>query len=166
MKKVKRYCIIGTLFVIIAGTLAHFAYDWSGQNHIAGFFLPVNESTWEHMKLCFFPMLIYALYMICKLRDTYPGINSALPAGILVGTCSIPILFYTYTGILGRNYLPLDIGVFVISVILAFIAVYRLTVSCKIERFVGILWLAVAILGLCFVRFSYFPPDLALFRNP
>lgn len=163
MKKVKRYCIIGIIFVSIAGTLAHFVYDWSGQNHIAGFFFPVSESTWEHMKLCFFPMLLYSLFMICKLQDIQPCIISALPAGILTGTFAIPVLFYTYTGILGRNFLPLDIGVFMISVILAFTSVYRLTLSCKTEHFTGILWLAVAILGLCFVWFTYHTPEIAIF---
>ena len=155
MKKLKRYCIIGTLFVIITGTLAHFVYDWSGHNHIVGFFFPVSESTREHMKLCFFPMLLYSVYMRHMLKDTLPSINHALPAGILVGTFSIPVLFYTYTGILGQNYLSLDIGVFVISVLLAFVVVYRLTSSCKAERFAGILWLSVAILGICFVWFTY-----------
>ena len=155
MKALKRYCIIGTLFVIITGTLAHFVYDWSGHNYIVGFFFPVSESTREHMKLCFFPMLLYSLYMRHMLKDTLPCINSALPAGILVGTFAIPVLFYTYTGILGQNYLPLDIGVFVISVLLAFVVVYRLTSSCKSERFAGILWLSVAILGICFVWFTY-----------
>lgn len=166
MKKLKRYCIIGILFVIVAGTLAHFVYDWSGQNFIVGFFFPVNESTWEHMKLCFFPMLLYSLYLIYMMKDTQPGICSASAAGILSGTFAIPVLFYTYTGILGRNFLPLDIGVFVISVILAFITVYKLTVSFKVTRCTKFLWFAISILGLCFVLFTYFPPNLALFRNP
>ena len=166
MKKLKHYYIIGTLFVIVTGTLAHFVYGWSGHNYIVGFFFPVNESTWEHMKLCFFPMLLYSLYLICMMKDTQPGICSASAAGILSGTFTIPVLFYTYTGILGRNFLPLDIGVFIVSVLIAFRTVYKLTISFKATRCTKFLWFAVAILGLCFVLFTYFPPDLALFRNP
>lgn len=162
-KTLKRNCIIGTLFVIITGTLAHFVYDWSGQNYIAGLFFPVSESTWEHMKLCFFPMLLYSLYMNRTLKDTNPCITSALPAGILAGTFAIPVLFYAYTGILGRNFLPLDIGVFVISVLLAFLAVYKLTLSCKAGRFTAVLRLAVAVLGLCFLWFTYHPPGIGIF---
>ena len=166
MKKLKRDCIIGTLFVIITGTLSHFVYDCSGQNCIVGFFTPVSESTWEHMRLCFFPMLLYSLYMCRALRDAYPCICSALPAGILSGTFAIPVLFYTYAGILGQNYLPLDIGVFVVSVLVAFRTVYKLTVSFKANRCTGFLWFAIAILGLCFVLFTYLPPDIGLFREP
>ena len=36
-------------------------YDWSGQMWFVGLFVPVNESTWEHMKLLFVPMLIYIM---------------------------------------------------------------------------------------------------------
>lgn len=156
-KELKRDCVIGTLFVIITGTLAHFVYDWSGHNYIAGFFFPVSESTWEHMKLCFFPMLLYSLYMNRKQKDRQSCISCALPAGILTGTFAIPVLFFSYTAILGQHFLPLDIGVFIVSVLLAFAVVYRLAVSCKCRRFTGILWLAVAVLGLCFVWFTCHP---------
>lgn len=163
MRKLKRYCIIGTLFVIITGTILHFVYDWSGQNWIIGLFCPVSESTWEHMKLCFFPMLLYSLYMIRELKGLQPCISSSLPAGILTGTLAIPVLFYTYTGILGQNFLPLDIGVFVVSVLIAFLVVYRLTLSCTTQHFSGLLWLGVAILSLCFAIFTYHPPKIGLF---
>ena len=166
MKDLKRSCIIGALFVIITGTLAHFVYDWSGQNDIVGFFTPVSESTWEHMKLCFFPMLLYSLYMWWSLRDTHPCICSALPAGVLAGTFTIPVLFYTYTGIIGKSFLPVDIGIFVVSVIVAFYIIYKLSISCKVRRYTGLLWLTTVILGLCFVLFTYLPPNIGLFREP
>ena len=51
--------IIGTIFVSAAGTLLHFVYGWTGNHFIVGLFAPVNESTWEHMKLLYFPMLLY-----------------------------------------------------------------------------------------------------------
>ena len=64
MKNLKLDMIIGIIFVSAIGTLWHFVYEWSGQNFIVGFFFPVNESTWEHMKMLFFPMLLYSLYML------------------------------------------------------------------------------------------------------
>ena len=30
MKSLKQYTAIGIIFVLLAGTLAHFVYDWSG----------------------------------------------------------------------------------------------------------------------------------------
>ena len=93
MKHLKQYTIIGIIFVLLTGTLAHFLYDWTGNNHIVGLFTPINESIWEHMKLLFFPMLIYALIMILKFHRKYSHITSALSFGILTGTILIPIFF-------------------------------------------------------------------------
>lgn len=166
MNKLKLYTILGTIFVIIIGTLSHFVYEWSGNNFILGFFFPVNESTWEHMKLSFFPMLIYSLFMNKKLKDDYSCVTSSLLFGILLGTFLIPAIFYTYSGILGQNYLPLDILTFILSVLLAFIAVYRLTLSCKV--FSCTLWfkIFVFITAVSFFIFTYLPPDIGLFNAP
>lgn len=71
-KCLKTYTIIGVFFVLAAGSLAHFLYDWTGSNAIAGLFVPVNESVWEHMKLLFFPMLLY-----CALEHGSTGAKSA-----------------------------------------------------------------------------------------
>ena len=166
MKKLKRYTIIGSIFVIITGTLSHFVYEWSGNNFLLGFFFPVNESTWEHMKLCFFPMLVYALFMNCQLKNDYPCITSALLFGILFGTILIPVIFYTYTGILGTHYMLLDIATFLISVILAFLSVYRLTLSCKTAPYTLPLYAAVFALAVCFLVFTYLPPDIGIFAAP
>ena len=93
MKQLKTYTVIGILFVIITGTLAHFFYDWSGNSRIVGFVTPINESVWEHAKLLFFPMLLYTLFMISRLREEYPCITSSLLFGLLAGTLLIPVLY-------------------------------------------------------------------------
>ena len=36
--------------IVIAGTLLHFVYGWSGRNLLVGLVSPVNESVWEHTK--------------------------------------------------------------------------------------------------------------------
>ena len=105
MKNLKHYIWIGFFFVLITGTISHFIYDWTGKNALAGFFFPVNESVREHMKLIFFPMLIYSFIAHPKLKDLYPCITSSLLSGILVGTALIPAIFYTYTGIIGYHLL-------------------------------------------------------------
>ncbi|WP_286082764.1 DUF6512 family protein, partial [Parablautia intestinalis] len=69
MKSLKQYTAIGIIFVLLAGTLAHFVYDWSGNHAVIGLFTPVNESIWEHMKLLFFPMLLYAFFAAHHLKE-------------------------------------------------------------------------------------------------
>lgn len=166
MKKLKHYTITGAIFVIITGTISHFIYEWSGRQFLLGFFFPVSESTWEHMKLCFFPMLIYSCFMNKRWKDAYPCVTSALLFGMLLGTFLIPVIFYTYTGIIGRNYLFLDIATFIISVLLAFLCVYRLTVSCKMFSHTFLLGSLVFVMAICFLLFTYLPPNLGIFIEP
>ena len=62
MKALKRDIGIGIVFSVIVGTLAHFVYEWTGKNPIAAIFFPIDESVWEHVKLLFFPTLLYGLF--------------------------------------------------------------------------------------------------------
>jgi len=166
MKYLKRYTIIGMIFVLTAGTLAHFLYDWSGSSYIVGFFTPVNESVWEHMKLLFFPMLIYSFFIIIRFKKTCSCITSSLCFGILTGTLLIPIFFYAYTFILGKDFFLLDIGTFILSIVLAFRLSYKLTLSCRLEPYTFLLCGLVCILFICFVLFTYNPPEARIFEDP
>lgn len=166
MKDLKLFTLIGIFFVFVTGTVWHFVYKWSGNHFLAGLFFPVNESTWEHMKLCFFPMLIYSVYMNKKLKKQYPDITSALLCGILSGTLSIPAVFYTYSGVLGYNVMLLDILTFLVSVLFAFFIAYKLSLSCKAVPYQSLLKFVVLVFIACFFLFTYFPPALGIFTNP
>lgn len=166
MNKLKRYIIEGIIFVLITGSIAHFIYDWSGENALIGFWVPINESIWEHMKLCFFPMLLYSFYMIYKLEPDYPCISSSSMFGVLLSTFLIPVLFYTYSGILGANYAIFDIGTFIVSVIISFVAVYKLTLSCKVASYETLFKLLILILAMCFFIFTYHPLNIGIFAEP
>ena len=143
MKQLKISFFKGTVFVLILGTLSHFLYKWTGASHIIGFFAPVSESVWEHMKLLFFPMLLYTFIIFWKYRNAYPCLLSSLCLGILLGTLLIPALFYFYTALLGHN-----------------------TVICLPKPCRYLLYLSIGIFFLCFVLFTYHPPDAALFADP
>lgn len=41
MKKIN--AVLEFIIVGAIGTLWHFVYDWTGDNHFIGFFFPVNE---------------------------------------------------------------------------------------------------------------------------
>lgn len=166
LNQLKRHTITGILFVLILGTLSHFFYGWSNNNFFIGLFSPVNESTWEHMKLLFFPMLLFSLITIPKLKQDYPCITSALLAGILVGTVFIPIIFYTYTGIVGYDIFILDLFTFLLAVVIAFYTAYKFTLSCKMQDYVAILRVIVYVFLICFLLFTYSPPSIGLFAVP
>jgi hypothetical protein len=166
MNRLKIDIIFGIIFVIITGTLSHFIYEWTNHNFITGFFTPVNESTWEHMKLVFFPMLIYSAFLEHKLSKEYPCIVSSLCFGILSGTWLVAILFYSYSGILGYHVFVLDLMVFIVSVLAAFFFVYRLTLRCSVRKLKTLLLILTGIMLACFLVFSCYPPKLGVFAEP
>lgn len=166
MKLLKCYTIIGIIFVLITGTFAHFLYGWTKNNPIVGLFTPINESIWEHMKLLFFPALVYSFFIILKFKRIYPCITSSLCLGILTGTLSIPIFYYAYTAILGKNLFLLDIGIFILSVLLTFWISYKLTLSCRLKAYTPLFCCLVSILFICFLLFTYHPPAAQIFEDP
>ena len=97
MKKIN--AVLEFIIVGAIGTLWHFVYDWTGDNHFIGFFFPVNESTWEHLKLIFFPALIYSVIEYYVIKNKPRNYIPAAVAGIFGGMLSSVVFFYTYTGI-------------------------------------------------------------------
>lgn len=166
MKHFKSAMIIGVLFVLITGSLSHFMYDWTNHNTLVGLFTPVSESVWEHMKLLFFPMLLYSLIITCRFRREYPCLGSSLCLGTIAGTLLIPALFYAYTAVLGRNMFVLDIAVFIISILAAFLLSYGFAPSCRLKPYSFLLRILICVFFVCFFRFSYHPPAFPLFKIP
>lgn len=165
-KQLRLFTTIGAITVLIAGSLSHFVYDWSGNNRIAGFFTPVSESVWEHMKLLFFPMLIYSLFMMFRFRKAYPCIASAFCFGILSGTWLIPVFYYAYTFVLEKNNFFFDIGIFILCVLIAFWFSCRLALSGRLKPYTLLLCGLTGILFACFVLFTYRPPNHMIFQDP
>lgn len=168
-RKHKKLCLCslaGILFVSSAGCLMHFVYEWSGRNFVLGLFAPVSESTWEHMKLAYFPMLLFFLVEYIFLYKSYPRLLKADLAGILAGTLLIPVIFYTYTGILGTHNLPLDILTFIISAAAGLYVRCRCVLADKRRTHTFYYFICVLVLGVSFLIFTYYPPDLALFVSP
>ncbi|MEG1525710.1 MAG: DUF6512 family protein [Clostridia bacterium] len=165
----KLWHILGTLFTIIIGTLLHFTYDWSGNVPIVGLFSPINESTWEHLKLLAMPMLVWAFVAYFAYgRHGYPNFVSVTVLSILVGMAAIVVVFYTYTGIVGRHALWMDIATFIIGVILAYQMSYRLLQTPYLSSGLAVAqsWVGLVLILAAFLLFTDFPPHLALFRDP
>ena len=67
--KIGLWQFFGFALTSVGGTLLHFLYEWTGESKIAALFSGVNESTWEHMKLLFWPMLLYAIVQSFFFKD-------------------------------------------------------------------------------------------------
>ena len=126
MKKKILY-FIGIVFVFALGCLWHFFYPWSHQNFLVGLVAPVNESVPEHLKLLFFPFLIFSVFEYIKRGKKIRNFIFSKTLSVLFGMAVIVIVFYAYTAVLGTNLLPLDILTFLAGDMAAFYLSYRLT---------------------------------------
>ena len=165
-KHILLYTILCALFVAVFGTLGHFFYQWSNHNRYVGFFFAVNESTWEHMKLFFFPALFCYIALCLFKRNHEPCILYAFPKAIFLGTFLIPVLFYTYSGILGFHVSFLDISTFYVSVFISFFYLYKSTVAVKKLQYSPMANVALLFLAFLFISVIYSPPDLGIFKIP
>ena len=164
--KIKIWQIITIIIFIILGTLLHFTYEWSGENVIVGVFSAVNESTWEHLKLIFYPMLLMAIigyFVIGKRTDNY---WFAQTVGILIAIIFTIIFFYTYTGVIGTNIDWLNISTFVISVFIGGYATYKILISRKRYNAECISIIFLIILLCSFILYTFNPQQISLFRDP
>lgn len=168
MSDLKKATIGGAVFTIIFGTLLHFVFQWSRNNPIVGIVGAVNESTWEHLKLLFFPMLFYTIFEYFAYGKDTDNFIPARAVSILAGMFIIVSSFYTYTGILGKNLLPLDIGTFILGTVGTYIIGYKImlsnALSSKKMNFAGIVILILLIFS--FAVFTFSPPEIGLFLDP
>ena len=165
-RSIRLWQLFGFGVTALGGTLLHFLYDWLGEAVWVAPFSGVNESTWEHMKLLFWPMFLYAVVQsfFFKDREDYWCVKLR---GILVGLVLIPVLFYTYNGAVGRSPDWLNITIFFLSAAAAYLYETRLyergMVTCKRP------WLSAAVLcliGILFVVFTFATPEIGVFRDP
>ncbi|MEM0445760.1 MAG: DUF6512 family protein [Nitrososphaerota archaeon] len=163
---VLRLELIGIAFITVLGSALHFTYELSGYNPLVGVFSAVNESVWEHLKLSFWPAMLYAAVEHRFLGRTVGNFHAAKGLGILVMPFTIVGLFYLYTAFLEENLL-IDILIFVVAVAVGQLTSYRLMLWRPIPKAYQIsLITALAILSALFTVFTFLPPRLPIFMDP
>lgn len=161
--------VVAFVIIGILGSVWHFFYDWTGENYFVGLFAPVNESTWEHLKLLFWPVLLYFGIEHFFFSDKrHSNFLPALALGIFSGMLAIVSSFYTYSGILGYtvdfiNILTYFIGLAVLLTVKTLVTKNRIFTS-KTAKIIS------AVLLLTFAVFSFIwshnPPSLGIFTPP
>ena len=163
---IKKWQIAGFITTSLLGTLLHFLYDWLSESVLVAPFSGVNESTWEHMKLLFWPMFIFAIVQSLFFKD-YKDFWCIKLRGILLGIALIPIIFYTLNGIIGKTPDWFNISIFFISAAVVYIYEARQFILeksyCKSQTWALI---ALCVLALLFILFTFRTPTINLFRDP
>lgn len=157
----------GFIFTGITGTLLHFLYDWSGESPVVGLFSAVNESIWEHMKLLFFPMLIFSFIEYIKVGKAYTNFRCVKALGTGVGLATIPALYYTYTGALGLSVDWFNIAIFFIAAAVVYYLEAKLLIKGQpVCPFPGIAVAFLVLMAAAFMVLTYYPLQIPLFLPP
>jgi hypothetical protein len=165
-KLIRNLELAGIAVIFIAGTAWHFLFEWSGFWQPIAWLAPVNESTWEHFKMAFWPGLIWACVEYWTAGKTEQNYWLGKFCGLLCMPVIIAVVFYSYTTVLGMRYLWVDILSFLMAITVGQLVSYRIILAAKVR--VPAQWLGVVgIMGmiLAFVLFTYAPPHIFLFEN-
>lgn len=157
--------MIGFIFVSVLGSLSHFFLWVEGENKVIGFFFPVNESTWEQLKLAIFPTLLYFSFeWIYIKRANYIFVFFIT---LICPIILIPSIFYSYTSLTGRALIYLDIIIFFLSVLISWILCFIILKSKKIGLILqSISTIGIILILICYFIFSIYPPENFLFEDP
>ena len=164
-KSIGTWQLVGFAITSFFGTLLHFLYDLTDSTLVAPF-SSVNESTFEHMKLLFWPMFIFAVIQSFFFRDTDSFWCIKL-RGTLVGLALIPIIFYTYNSAIGKSPDWINIAIFFVSAAIAYIfetkQFKKQETKCAHPK---IALAALCALAALFVVFTFITPEIGIFKDP
>jgi hypothetical protein len=160
-------CVV---WVAVAGSMLHFAFELSGYQKPMALLAAVNESAWEHTKMYFWPGLVWALVQYTYTRRV--ASNYWLGKALALGSTPL-VIFALYFGYMswivstgGKATLATMLSIMVAGIAFGQWVSYRVLTSPPVAaaapRYATA---AFAVLVLMFSSFTYFPPRMFLFEN-
>ena len=160
--------IAAVFFILLFGSGLHFAFELSNYWYPVAPFAAVNESIWEHLKMAFWPGLIFfaVQYAFLKNDACAKQFWTAKALCLILMPFLIAAGWYSIVALTGEHYFVVDIALFVGAIIAGQLLSYAV-LSGKIgaspkPRPAS---LAIFLLALAFAIFSYYPPKLSLFEH-
>ena len=155
----------GIVFIVFVGSALHFVFEifrgWLPLAIIAA----VNESVWEHLKLGFWPAVIFALIEYRFIKKTSNNFMFAKAIGIFLIPVTIAVLFYGYTAFT-HHILAVDISIFVLAAVIGQMISYKILVARALPSWTGTLGIVLLVMMLiAFATLTYYPPELPIFED-
>ncbi len=165
MKLSRWELLFGVLLISGLGIFLHYAYELSDNNQFVALIAPVNESIWEHLKMAFYGMIIYALIEYIFIGKEQKNFIFAKAFASLLACFLLAVLYYGYTNFLDPE-LYLDIIIFVIAILIAQLISYAIMKS-KFH-FYGLNYIGLIAIFLCtfvFSSYTYEAPNDEIFTK-
>jgi hypothetical protein len=166
-KKILSWEMFGILFTVLIGSLLHFTFELSGEWTPMAIISGVNESTWEHFKIGFWPIFVWGIIEFFIFGKKVKNFFFAKGISFLVIPAVISILFYGYTLIFKIESLAIDIVIFIIAIAVAQIVSYRLMLLRERKLYLNIIGGIIIVVNIVlFSLLSFFPPECLIFKDP
>ena len=142
----KKGKIITIILMIVLGTCMHFVLDIipSGPvSDIIGLVFPVNETTWEHMKMIWYPFLVAGTIISFRTK------NSGYFGSFVVCSISAMLMqigaFAIYQSFSGTSILVLDIIIYTSSMFFCILLAFELSQKKWAQKLLP-LWIVLAVI--------------------
>ncbi len=165
-RKLLAWQITGVFVIFLLAALWHFVFAMVPYDGL-GLIFPVNESPWEHVKLFFFPALLFYVVQYFEVGRNYKNFIFAHGVSLLIMPVVMFAMFYGYRLALGiEEKLIYDIIITFAAIVLGSLLAYKITVSQKHHAKKA--WSALVIVLVMFLAQGYFtfrPIEVPLFYD-
>ena len=141
LKKINKLFYFSSFIIFGLSILSHFAYKWSGFNNFLGAFVPTNESIFQHVKMYFYPTVLYYFITFLLFSSKYeidakryfipPLITMILTTFIVVGN------YYVFRNGFNIDSMIIDISLLFIGLLLSSFLCKHVYNMKKVMRFSG-----------------------------
>lgn len=166
-KQIQLWEIGGFFFIGLIGAALHFTFELSNfSNMVVAFFSAVNESTWEHLKMVFWPGVVFSLIEYSYIRDQVNNFLVAKAVSLFVMPLVIVVGWYGYTPFTQRSIFQLDLLLFYLAVLIGQMVSYKiLTREPLSKRATRLSAAGLVVMLVAFSTFTFYPPEIFLFEN-
>ncbi|MBE6047503.1 MAG: hypothetical protein E7213_03680 [Clostridium sp.] len=167
---INKVIIGGSIAIFIIATLFHFIFDLCSSCEILGIFFPVNESIFEHLKLSFYPTIVYWIVIFLIFNRDYKLNKYKWFTGMTfsIFTCILFVVCYYYV-----FHYALNISIKILDILSLLVgSLFGQMLGCHVynkssaQKFSLIICIMILILtAVFFANFTFYPPKLPLFLD-
>lgn len=142
----KKDKIVAIVLMIVLGTCMHFvigALPPGGISVFLGNFFPVSETSWEHMKMMWYPFLVAGIILSLK-----TGNRGYFASFVVCGVMTMLMntgAFTIYQSLLERTVLLMDIAIYVSTMLAGALLAFELSQKKWAQKLLP-LWVALAVM--------------------
>jgi Family of unknown function (DUF6512) len=158
--------LIGIAVISLLGSGFHFLFEATGSWPPVGAFAAVNESVFEHLKLTFWPTVIYSAAIYKLVKGAAHNYFLAKAIALYIMPLTIIVLFYGYTTLTGLENVIIDILIFFVAVACGQLAGYRVMKIHPLPKWLtGFSVACIIALAAVYGLFTFYPPHVSFFMD-